>query len=231
MSEVIASVPLADIQSPDYDGLKIETFEGINDQPIAPTADNGSNISHVHAKHNELIDSIVTGNNELKKAIKYNYDYGEYLYTQIYSNKTNIETNTTTITNQTAAINTVNTQIYSLDIKIERLAKIIFRNQNNFIYDNVNPSENIGIGFIDRIYTPKAGNISIIYFEDLSITGLVDLYIDGETIYGNVTDSNYTGYTKEYDLSNLPSNVNIGSEIQILTPNSGLIGNVEIVIE
>lgn len=41
-----------------FDDLKIQTFSGINDNPIAPTASKAGNGSHLIAKFNDLVDSL-----------------------------------------------------------------------------------------------------------------------------------------------------------------------------
>ncbi len=99
MSEIIDSTPIGNIQLPDYDGLKIATFEGINDQPISPTADSGSNISHVHSEHNKLIDAIISSNTELKKAIQHNFNLVNSADSTAYSALAKANNNEATITN------------------------------------------------------------------------------------------------------------------------------------
>lgn len=42
----------------DFDSLKIQTFTGINDNPVAPTPNKAGNGSHLIARFNELIDTI-----------------------------------------------------------------------------------------------------------------------------------------------------------------------------
>ncbi len=42
----------------DFQDKKIPIFTGVNDIPVAPTADSGGNISHLYDKYNQLIDDI-----------------------------------------------------------------------------------------------------------------------------------------------------------------------------
>ena len=44
----------------EYDELKIETFEGINNNLVAPTSEEAGNGSHLIAKLNQLVDKIQT---------------------------------------------------------------------------------------------------------------------------------------------------------------------------
>ena len=44
----------------DYSNKKVPIFSGINDQPIAPTADSGGNISHLYDLYNQVLDILTT---------------------------------------------------------------------------------------------------------------------------------------------------------------------------
>lgn len=57
----------------DLNDLKIQTFFGINDSPIAPTASKAGNGSHFIKKFNDLIDSLPSPDSLQWKVIKENY--------------------------------------------------------------------------------------------------------------------------------------------------------------
>ncbi len=44
----------------DYSNKKVPIFSGINDQPIAPTANSGGNISHLYDLYNQVLDILTT---------------------------------------------------------------------------------------------------------------------------------------------------------------------------
>lgn len=53
----------------DFTPHKIEIFTGINDEPTAPTANSGQNISYNNDKHNDLLDELQTAFDSLESRL------------------------------------------------------------------------------------------------------------------------------------------------------------------
>ena len=201
---------------PDFESNKIEIFEGINDEPIAPTETEGSNISHVHDSINKLVDTVVSGHTELRKAIQYNYDYIYYKLPDVYAK---IDNNETTITTALEGINansaTISSNrldannrlirlegnIESINTKVDELDAIINPNESTFVFENVSLSPYANNTYIYDITIPKTGTLTKIEFNDVNQLSEIYLEYSGtdQTTSENLgSDENYP-YVLDFD--------------------------------
>ncbi len=194
---------------PNFESNKIEIFEGINDEPIAPTETEGSNISHVHDSINKLVDTVVSGHTELRKAIQYNYDYIYYKLPDVYAK---IDNNETTITTALEGINAnsatissnrldannrligLEEDIESVNNKVDELDAIINPNESIFVFENVSLSPYANNTYIYDITIPKTGSLRYIYLNDTWDGNDNSFTVDGGSLFeeiGTSEDSNY----------------------------------------
>ena len=194
---------------PNFEANKIQTYQGINDVPIAPTETEGSNISHVHETINKLVDSVVSGHTELRKAIQYNYDYIYYKLPDVYAK---IDNNETTITTALEGINAnsatissnrldannrligLEEDIESVNTKVDELDAIINPNESTFVFENVSLSPYANNTYIYDITIPKTGSLRYIYLNDTWDGNDNSFTIDGGSLFeeiGTSEDSNY----------------------------------------
>ena len=210
-----------------FEELKITIHPGINDVPIAPTETAGSNISHMHQQFNDLIDSVVSGNQELQDSINYNYDY---FYDYCSSNKGFINANSTTISNNRiyhdGVSNGINNQINALLQRITALEDEVFGDTSLFVFDDFTM---VNGEFIFTI--PATGDLVEILVND--VTNQYNLFFYGSDF--NFTQefntSTVEGYGYDYS-PNTPVAVTQGSQLTMSNggQNDPLITNVRLKI-
>ncbi len=204
MPEVPDPQVIRDIAIPDYESNKIDIYPNINDVPTAPSETQGSNISHIHDEHNKLVDSVITGNNELRKAIQYNYNYiGDTqsqlndLYYYAYEGYNRATSNQVTITNNRiyhdGVTNILRSDLTALLQRIETLENEVFKEVSLFVFDNIE-------SFDGEIYLtiPSTGNLVEILINN--VTNQFDVFFeyDGNVLTTAFDSSNEDGYNYDY---------------------------------
>ncbi len=181
----------------DFQDNKITIHPGINDIPIAPTETTGSNISHVHDKHNKLVDKIeatVSGLQQQLDDILPTFQtqiqgINSLIYPDVESSETNFDilgSNIASLQNRITALETSNNN------------ELVTVTEEEFYFDSITVSN--GIATIGTI--AKSGTITKIQFHDFDNAFLEEFntYFSNETtrdIFTNdvINTINFDGYT------------------------------------
>lgn len=191
---------------PDFEQHKIPIIQGINDIPEPPTSEEGSNISHMHEQFNNLIDSVVTGNEELQTDVDYNYNY---FYDYCYSNKEFIDNNAVTISNN-------RTEFLELKARVEYLENTLLP-QTLFVFENIVLVPDGTGKYKYDLTIPKTGKLLNILINDTWNSQANSFSVDGAGISLTNTDSDDNEYVYAYDVGISDQDI---QENQILTLTS-----------
>ncbi len=201
----------------DFEQHKITTFPGINDIPIAPTATAGSNISHMHQQFNNLIDSVVTGNQELRDSITYNYDY---FYDYCSSNKGFINANATTISNNKTyhdnITNNIQTNQAQLTGRVDNLENTLLP-QSIFEFDNVTLTPDGTGRYKYDINIPVTGQLQYILIDDTFDGNDWAFSVDGGGLFFSTGTSNNNNYIYAYDIGLYYQDVTQNQTLTLIT--------------
>ena len=203
-----------------FEELKITIFPGVNDIPIAPTTTTGSNISHMHQQFNNLIDSVVTGNQELQDSIDYNYDY---FYDYCSSNKGFINANSTTISNNRnyhdGVTGNIQTNLAEVTGRVDNLETALLP-QSIYEFDNVTLSDDGNNNYKYDITIPTTGKLLYILLNDTWDGNDNTFRVNNAGIFvsnGNSSDSNYI---YAYDVGIYDQSVSQGDTLTLTSTNN-----------
>lgn len=204
----------------DFEQHKITIHPGINDIPIPPTETEGSNISHMHEQFNNLIDSVVTGNEELQGTINYNYDY---FYDYCYSNKELIDNNAVTISSNRNyhenITNTIQTEFAELIARVEHLENTLLP-QSLFVFENITLSSDGNGNYKYDVTIPKTGNLLNILINDTWNGNSWSFAVNNAGISTSTGNSNDNAYIYAYDVGIYDQNVTENQTLTITSTNN-----------
>ena len=203
-----------------FEELKITIFPGVNDIPIAPTTTTGSNISHMHQQFNNLIDSVVTGNQELQDSIDYNYDY---FYDYCSSNKGFINANSTTISNNRAyhegITGNIQTNLSEVTGRVDNLETALLP-QSIYEFDNVTLSDDGNNNYKYDITIPTTGKLLYILLNDTWDGNDNTFRVNNAGIFVSNRNSSDSNYIYAYDVGIYDQSVSQGDTLTLTSTNN-----------
>ncbi len=203
-----------------FEDLKISIFPGVNDIPIAPTTTTGSNISHIHQQFNNLIDSVVTGNQELQDSIYYNYDY---FYDYCSSNKGFINANSTTISNNRAyhdnVTGNIQTNLAEVTGRVDNLETALLP-QSVYEFDNVSLSPDGNNNYKYDIAIPITGKLLYILLDNTFDGNNNTFRVNNAGIFVGTGASSDSNYIYAYDVGIYDQNVTQGDTLTLTSTNN-----------
>ena len=206
---------------PDYEQHKIPIIEGVNDIPEPPTETEGSNISHMHEQFNNLIDSVISGHNELQENINDNYSYlNEYCY----NNQQDIQNNAVTITSHRTEllgkINENKSDLSQLLFRVQNLENTLLPN-TLFVFENITLSSDGSGGYKYDMTIPKTGKLINILINDTWNGQANSFKVDGGGIYtANGESDDYDNFIYAYDVGIYNQNVTENQTLTLTSTNN-----------
>ncbi len=203
-----------------FEDLKISIFQGINDIPIAPTATTGSNISHMHKQFNDLINSVISGNESLQDTISYNYDY---FYDYCSSNKGFINANSTTISNNRTyhdgVTGNIQTNLAEVTVRVDNLETALLP-QSIYEFFNVSLSPDGNNNYKYDITIPATGKLLYILLDNTFDGNDNTFRVNNAGIFVSNGTSSDSNYIYAYDVGIYDQNVTQGDTLTLTSTNN-----------
>ncbi len=204
----------------EFEQHKIQIFPGINDIPTAPSETEGSNISHMHEKFNNLIDSVITGNQDLDNRIAETYDYAISVYNNLYSYMqdgyysldSKIDNNSVTISNHTSQITELLDRVANLENNLLP--------QSEFLFENVTLVSDGNGNYKYDMTIPKTGNLINILLDDTWDSNDNSFKLDGVNIFTSESNPDDGNFIYAYNVGIYDQGVTENQTLTLISTNN-----------